>query len=187
MDMPANLTNQFLIAMPGLQDPNFYQSVTYICEHNENGALGVVINRETDVSLAEVITQLGLDWDRKENGDQRVFLGGPVDKQRGFIIHDPVGDWGSTIKVTDTIGVTTSRDIIEAIAQSGGPIRRLVALGYAGWGAGQLEQEMAANAWLNGPADPHIIFDLPVEERWEAAALCMGVDLRRLSNDVGHA
>jgi putative transcriptional regulator len=181
------LTNQFLIAMPNLLDPNFFHSVTYICEHNENGAMGIVINQPVDLTLGELITQIGTDRAPSDLFDQSVYRGGPVETERGFVLHQPIGDWDSTLPITDVIGISTSNDIIEAIAAGNGPKQCLVALGYAGWGAGQLEQEMADNAWLSGPADTRIIFDTQVERRWEEAARLLGVDINQLSGDAGHA
>lgn len=182
----VNLTNQFIIAMPALDDPNFYHSVTYICEHSEHGALGLMINRVTDISLGEVLSQMDLEWPQQDLADRMVLLGGPIDPERGFILHSPVGDWDSSIRITDELALTTSLDILEAISSGYEPDRLLIALGYAGWGAGQLEQEMADNAWLSAPADMKILFDLPLEDRWEAAVRSVGVDLTHLSNDVGH-
>jgi putative transcriptional regulator len=181
------LTNQFLIAMPGLEDPNFYHSVTYICEHNAEGALGLVVNRPLDMQLGEILQHIKLQDAQLEARQMPVHLGGPVQQDRGFILHEPLGDWEATLKVTDRIGVTSSVDILQAIARNEGPERVLVALGYAGWGAGQLEQEMAENAWLTGPADPEILFRTPDEERWQAAARSLGIDLNLLSGDAGHA
>ncbi len=186
MNQSVDLTHHFLIAMPGLADPNFVHSVTYICEHSEHGAMGIVINRPLDLSLGEVLQQLGLE-SRPELTAQPVFLGGPVETSRGFVLHSPVGQWGASIAVSEDIAVTTSRDILQALAAGRGPARSLVALGYAGWAAGQLEHEMAANAWLSGPADSRILFDLPPAERWRAAAQSLGVDLSLISSDVGHA
>ncbi len=183
----TNLTNQFLIAMPALADPNFVHSVTYICEHNEDGALGIVVNRKTDVHLADLFRSMDLEDTDPEIAAQPVFSGGPVHPEQGFVLHQPAGDWASTLRVSDEISVTTSHDIIEAIAHGKGPERYFVALGYAGWGGGQLEEELAANAWLSGPVDSRIIFETPVEQRWEAAATLLGVDLSLLSNDIGHA
>lgn len=182
----GSFTGHFLIAMPGLQDPNFFHTVTYICEHNDQGAMGIVINKIMPMTVGEVLVQLKLDWPPQEVADARVFQGGPVDTQRGFIIHSPLGEWGSTLEV-DELGVTSSRDILEALSRGEGPEKFLLSLGYAGWGPGQLEEEMAENAWLSGPADPSIIFDVPDEERWQAAAKLLGIDLSMLSNDVGHA
>lgn len=181
------LTGQFLIAMPALDDPNFFHSVTFICEHNDEGAMGLVINRSTSISLGEVITQLGLEWPTSDIADQIVYQGGPVETERGFVIHRPIGDWDATIDVNGEFGVSSSRDIMEAIAEGEGPDQLLVTLGYAGWGPGQLEKELGENTWLTVPADSAIIFDTPMDKRWEAAAQAVGVDLNLLSNDVGHA
>lgn len=181
-------TNQFLIAMPALADPNFSHTVTYICEHTSNGALGIIINRAVDdLDLAVVFEHMKITSNAPNIAGHPVFLGGPVQTERGFVLHSPLGQWDSSVHVTENMAVTTSRDILEAMAEGRGPEKVLVALGYAGWGPGQLEIEMAQNSWLNGPADPAIIFDTPVEKRWEAAAALMGVDLRLLSNSVGHA
>lgn len=186
--MPSlNLTNQFLIAMPALDDPNFSRTVTYVCAHNEEGAMGIVINRPLNLDLGEVLSQMELEAIDPTINEQTVFQGGPVHRDRGFILHRPAKDWGSTIQVTDDLAVSTSRDILAAMSRGEGPTESLVALGYAGWDAGQLEEEMAQNAWLSGPADPEIIFKAPPEQRWLRAAALMGVDLARLSSDVGHA
>ena len=187
MSNSHHLTNQFLIAMPGLEDPNFFHSVTYICEHNEQGALGLVINRPLDMQLGEILQHIQLQHSEPEARRIQVHLGGPVQQDRGFVVHEPLGDWEATLKVTDRIGITSSIDILQAIANNEGPERSLITLGYAGWGAGQLEQEMAENAWLSGPADPDILFNRPDEERWRAAAASLGVDLDLLSGEAGHA
>ncbi|HHH43022.1 MAG TPA: YqgE/AlgH family protein [Gammaproteobacteria bacterium] len=181
------LTNQFLIAMPGLEDPNFFHSVTYICEHNDEGALGLVINRPLDMQLGEILQHIKVEQATPETRQIQVYLGGPVQQDRGFVLHEPLGEWDATLRVTDRIGITSSMDILEAIAAQQGPERLLVTLGYAGWGAGQLEQEMADNAWLSGPAHPDILFDTPDEERWKAAAASLGVDMDLLSGEAGHA
>jgi len=181
------LTNNFLIAMPGLEDPNFFHAVTYICEHNDEGALGLVINRPLDMQLGEILQHVQVEDIQPEARQIPVYLGGPVQQDRGFVLHDPLGDWEATLRVTDRIGITSSLDILAAIARNEGPERALITLGYAGWGAGQLEQEMAGNAWLNGPADPDILFGTPDEERWKAAAASLGVDLDLLSGEAGHA
>ncbi|MSR14734.1 MAG: YqgE/AlgH family protein [Gammaproteobacteria bacterium] len=182
-----DLTNQFLIAMPSLEDPNFARTVTYVCAHNEEGAMGIVINRPLGIELGEVLAQMQLESEDREVNTRQVFQGGPVHQDRGFIIHRPTQDWGSTIKVTDQIAVSTSREILAAICQGTGPKDALIALGYAGWGAGQLEREMAENAWLSTPANLEIIFRLPPAARWARAAAELGVDMALLSNDVGHA
>lgn len=178
----------FLIAMPSLQDPNFTQSVTFLCEHNAEGAFGLVINHETDATVAEVLGQLNISSD--ENNpylNRKIFLGGPVEVERGLILHTPIGEWESTLCQHNDIAVTSSLDIMRAIGKDQAPEKFLVCLGYAGWGPGQLEQEMAQNSWLSGPADKKIIFDTPVTKRWQAAASLLGVDLNLLSSDVGHA
>lgn len=185
---PANfLTNQFLIAMPGLDDPNFVRSVTYVCEHNEQGAMGIVVNHTIEMDLAEVFLQLEVTSDNEPAGRQPIYIGGPVLPDRGFILHRPHGDWESTLHVTDSIAVTTSRDILNAMAHGYGPRDAIFALGYAGWSAGQLEAEIADNAWLSVPADEHVLFELAPDARWRAAAELIGVDPALLSGDAGHA
>lgn len=183
----SSLTNQFLIAMPSLDDPNFFHSVTYICEHTEEGAMGIVINHPMDLHLGDVLEQMSIPIDNPAAATQSLFLGGPVQTERGFVIHEPVGQWESTLSTSDDIAITTSRDILAAIASGQGPMHTLVALGYAGWGPGQLEKEIADNAWLNGPMDKAILFEQPTEKRWKAAASLMGIDLNLLSQEVGHA
>ena len=183
----ANLTNQFLIAMPGLRDPNFARTVTYICEHSEKGAMGIVVNRPLELSLGDVLEHMKITDPAPGIGDQPVYLGGPVDNERGFVLHTKTAPWSSTLKVTNGIYITTSRDILEAMARGEGPERTLVALGYAGWAGGQLESELQDNAWLSGPSDIRILFELPAEERWAAAARLLGVDLTLLSAEAGHA
>ncbi|MEJ2565816.1 MAG: YqgE/AlgH family protein [Gammaproteobacteria bacterium] len=182
-----SLTNQFLIAMPALADPNFHGTVTYICEHNDQGAMGIVINRPLNLTLGEVLDQMQIATEQEDIGRQTVYMGGPVQTDRGFVLHNPVGAWDSMLRIHDELGVTTSKDILEDIATGTGPKHILVALGYAGWGAGQLEQELADNVWLCGPADQRIMFDIPWQQRWEAAAALMGVDLNQISNQIGHA
>lgn len=181
------LANQFLIAMPGLADPNFHHTVTYICAHNEDGAMGIVINRPMDLALGEILAQMNLTARSPDVEQMIVHLGGPVQTDRGFVLHRPDTSWHSSINVSDEIGVTTSRDILEAIAEGRGPEHAFIALGYAGWAAGQLEQEIKENAWLSGPAGSDVIFRTPLEQRWEQAARLLGVDVKRLSPDVGHA
>jgi putative transcriptional regulator len=181
------LTNQFLIAMPNLLDPNFFHSVTYICEHNKNGAMGIVINQPVDLSLGELITQIGMETPISDEMEQPVYRGGPVETDRGFVLHLPLGNWESTLKITREIGISTSNDIVQAIAEGKGPEKYLVALGYAGWGAGQLEQEIVDNAWLSGPSNSQIMFETRVEQRWEAAAKLLGVDIHQMTGEAGHA
>jgi len=187
MESP-NLTDHFIIAMPDLDDQNFDHSVTYICEHDANGCFGIVINKETDLTVKEVFEQMEIPVSSDNTAQQdNVYLGGPVHPGRGFILHNPVGEWVSSLKVNDNIALTTSKDILEAIANDAGPERSMLALGYAGWGPGQLEKELAANSWLSCPAEEQIIFNTPVEKRWQAAADLLGVDLNLLSHDSGHA
>ncbi|MDZ7735112.1 MAG: YqgE/AlgH family protein [Gammaproteobacteria bacterium] len=183
----TNLTSHFLIAMPALADPNFQHTVTFICAHNEEGAMGIVINRQLDFILDEVLSQMELQPLNDTIGNTHVYQGGPVQTDRGFILHTPEKTWESSIQISDGICVTTSRDILEAIASGEGPQSSLVALGYAGWGAGQLEREIVDNAWLSGPADTDIIFNTPCEQRWQSAAHLLGVDIQILSSDIGHA
>lgn len=187
MNNEANFSNHFLIAMPALMDPNFYHTVTYLCEHNEKGAMGIIINRPTGLKLGEVLDQIDIKVTEENLLDQPVYMGGPVQPDRGFVIH-PIGSvWDSTLQVNDQVSVTTSKDILQAIAEGEGPKETLVALGYAGWGEGQLEQEMTDNTWLSGPADTDIIFHRSVDERWRAAAKLLGVDLNLISGETGHA
>lgn len=182
-----NLTNHFLIAMPAMADPNFQQTVTFVCAHDEDGAMGIVINRPMPFGLGAILEQMDMTPVDGQLEDIAIYEGGPVQRDRGFIIHRPLSDWESTIKVTDELAVGTSRDLLEAISVGKGPQQSLIALGYAGWGAGQLEHEMVDNAWLSGPADLDILFDTPADLRWRRAATLLGVDLKRMSPDVGHA
>ena len=151
MNDQASLKNQLLIAMPALQDPNFARTVTYICEHGEHGAMGIVLNRPTDLCLADILQHMQIEGGLGDAGEQIVYLGGPVEEERGFVLHTHTAPWDSTLAVNEDISITTSRDILEAMARGDGPSRTLVALGYAGWGAGQLEREIQENAWLSGP------------------------------------
>jgi putative transcriptional regulator len=187
MSTTASLSNHFLIAMPTLDDPNFHHTTTYICEHNEDGALGVVINRPLEMQLGDILRHMDIHPANDGIATQQVYMGGPVQSDRGFVLHEPSGDWEATLQVTETIGITSSRDILAAIAEGKGPDHAIVTLGYAGWGAGQLEEELAANAWLSGPASSTVVFETPIEERWMAAAALLGIDLNLLSGDAGHA
>ncbi len=185
------LSGHFLIAMPAMQDPNFTKTVTYICEHSDQGALGIVINRPLGMDLGAIFDQLSLDSTDAALARQPVLLGGPVHQERGFVLHEPdqAGDqeFDATVAVTDAIRVTTSQDILAAMARGQGPRRSLVALGYAGWGAGQLEHELVQNAWLSVPASPRIIFDTPFDQRWRESARLLGIDLNTISHQAGHA
>ena len=181
------LTNQFLIAMLGMEDPNFAQTVTLVCEHSPRGALGIVINKPLSMTLAEVFAQLGLDASRSSVAQDPVLHGGPVQNDRGFVLHSPDKEFDSTLAVSERLHLTTSRDVLDALANGEGPDKVLVALGYAGWDAGQLEEEMARNAWLTVPVDERLLFDVAIEDRWQAAARLLGVNLMTLSSDAGHA
>lgn len=183
----TTLTNQFLIAMPGLADPNFFHTVTYICAHNQDGAMGIIINRPLGLILNDVLEQMEIRAENYNIGETPIYQGGPVQSDRGFVLHKPIQKWEYCIEISDDIGIATSRDILKAIADGKGPENSFIALGYAGWAAGQLEQEIKENAWLNAPADSGIIFNTPVEQRWAAAAALAGIDIEKLSNNVGHA
>ena len=185
--MPDYLTNQFLIAMPRMDDPNFAQTVTLVCEHSERGALGIVVNRTLPMTLGDVFEQLGLESSKSRVNDQAVLRGGPVQTERGFVLHSPSGKWESTLPFSERMHLTTSRDILDALAAGEGPDSAVIALGYAGWEAGQLDEEMARNAWLTVDADERLIFETPVDDRWQAAARLLGVNLLSLSSDAGHA
>lgn len=183
---PKCLRNHFLLAMPGLTDPMFTRSVTYICDHSEHGAMGIVLNQPLGITLTEVFDQLSLE-SKSAVGQNPVLAGGPVNTQRGFVLHRDQGSWDSTLHITSEICLTASRDIVAAIAEDHGPRSAQFALGYAGWNAGQLEEEIASNAWLTIEADSSIIFDTPVEQRWAAAANHLGIDLNLISSVAGHA
>ncbi|MBT8107472.1 MAG: YqgE/AlgH family protein [Gammaproteobacteria bacterium] len=187
MQSGGSLTNQLLIAMPGMLDPNFSTTVTLICEHNDEGALGIVINRPTPLRLGGLFEQLAVDDPVPGAADHPVMAGGPVGPERGFVLHGPEYSYENTLAVSDDIRLTLSRDIIDAMASGTGPAHALVALGYAGWEPGQLEDEMLANSWLNVPASPEIIFDTPFARRWDSAARILGIDIASLSMDAGHA
>ncbi len=187
MSSATNLTNHLLIAMPSLADPNFERSVALICDHSEHGALGVVINRPLQVQLTELLEHLELAVESRNLATVQVFNGGPVAVERGFILHETQPIWESNLPISDNLTLTVSRDILAAIAKGEGPSRFLILLGYAGWGPGQLEQEILDNAWLTCPAEHAIIFQHPPEARWRAAALSIGVNLDQLASHAGHA
>lgn len=187
-----SLTNHFLIAMPSLNDPNFEQSVSYICEHNNEGAMGVVINRPTTLSFSDLCEQLEIELTDSDVANYPIFDGGPVETDRGFILHTPIGEWESTLTVANDIGLTMSQDIIEAIAEgydsdNKPPKHFIIMLGYAGWSEDQIEDEIAENIWLNVLANPEVLFNTPIDKRWTAAAAALGIDLQQLSSDIGHA
>ena len=181
------LASQFLIAMPALEDPNFSQTVTLICEHTDEGAMGIIVNRPTEVTLGDLFRHLSLQIGEGSPESEAIYAGGPVQRERGFVLHPSGQEWDATIPITEGVALTTSEDILASLARGDGPARHLVALGYAGWDAGQLEEEMAQNAWLTGPADAGIIFDTDPSRRWRAAAAQLGVDISLLSSETGHA
>ena len=180
------LSNQFIIAMPGLADPIFHHTVTFLCQHTKEGALGIVINRSADMKLGEIFKQMDISVTRHEAAEAPVFSGGPVQQDRGFVVHTTCGEWDMTMPVSDNISLTTSRDVIEAIAIGEGPEKYLVALGYAGWSEGQLEKEILSNSWLNTPYAQQILFDTPISQRWNAAAGQLGININMLTTPAGH-
>ena len=183
----ANFTHHFLIAMPAMVDPNFARTLTYICEHNEQGALGIVINRPLDMTLEALFERIDIPLEARRFAALPVMFGGPVQTDRGFVLHRPVGKWQATLPVKDELGLTSSRDILQSVGSAGEPEEFIVSLGYAGWAAGQLEYELAQNAWLTVAADAQVIFGLPPEERLPAAMQLLGFDLANLSDVAGHA
>ncbi|MGH8165222.1 MAG: YqgE/AlgH family protein [Rhodanobacteraceae bacterium] len=188
MPNTSSLSGHFLIAMPGLGDPNFAHGVTFVCQHGEEGTMGLMVNRVSDYKLGEVMAQMQMPCEQEEIAAAPVLLGGPVMPERGFVLHAPdERKWDSTFHISDALAVTTSRDILAAMAQGNGPPRALVALGYAGWGAGQLEQELRDNAWLTVEADDRVLFDTALEQRWRAAAALVGVDLAHMTHYAGNA
>ncbi len=187
MKLNNYLNNQFIIAMPGLTAPDFSHTVSYLCQHNEEGALGIIINRPANMNLGEVFKQMDITVTSSVASEKMVFAGGPVQQDRGFVLHTNYGNWDVSIKVSDTITLTTSRDIIEAIAVDTGPDDYLVALGYAGWGRGQIEEEILHNSWLNTPYCQSILFDSPINQRWQQAAKEIGIDINLLTLQAGHS
>lgn len=180
------LANQFLLAMPGMDDPNFARTVTLLCQHSDEGAMGLVLNRPTDFLLGELLEQLGIEGGDAALHGVQVLWGGPVQTDRGFVLHDDPREWSSTLRC-GPFAVTTSREILHALARGEGPSRFLVLLGHAGWGSEQLEGEISRNGWLTAPAFERLVFEVPLEERWQAAADSIGVDLRRLTDYAGRA
>jgi putative transcriptional regulator len=182
-----NLTHQFLIAMPTMVDPNFAGAVVYVCEHGDSGAVGLVINRPTELTLSTLFDKIDLKLEIAPWKDTPVFFGGPVQTERGFVLHQPTGSYSSSLAVAEDIALTTSKDVLEAVAEGHGPGRMLVTLGYSGWGSGQLENEIAHNAWLTVAAQPDVIFETPAEERFEAALHLLGIRADQLTGQAGHA
>lgn len=186
-----NLTNHFLVAMPGMKDPYFKRSVIYVCEHNEDGAMGLMINAPIDITVGKMLKQVDVQpvhpQLHTESLERPVLNGGPVSGDRGFILHHPKDQYESSIQMTDNISVTTSRDILSVLGTEAEPNKYLVALGYSGWEAGQLEVELSENSWLTIEADPDVIFNTPINERWQKAVQMLGIDASQLSSEIGHA
>jgi putative transcriptional regulator len=187
VNVAGYLTNQLLIAMPTLGDENFAQSVTLICDHSASGALGLILNKPLQMDMGEIFRQLQIDMGGEATGRRPVLRGGPVQADRGFVVHRAGGQWESTLRVSDAIHVTTSRDVLRAIARGEGPGDAFLVLGYAGWESGQLEDEIRANAWITAPVEPKLVFEVPFEKRWNAAAELLGVELSRISPVSGNA
>ncbi len=183
----SSFTNHLLIAMPSLADPNFSQTVTLVCEHTDKGALGIVLNKPLPMRLSDVLSQMKLEPRSDAIAAKPVLRGGPVHTDRGFVLHRPGGEWDHTHKVSESIQVTTSRDVLAAMARGEGPDGAFIALGYAGWESGQLEREMRENAWLSMPVDAGVVFEVPFEDRWLAAWRVLGIDVENLSRVAGHA
>ena len=183
----VNLTDNFLIAMPALEDPYFSNTLVYICEHNENGALGIIVNRPVDMNLAGLLEKIDIKLEVEELANLPVYFGGPVQLDRGFVLHRPLGAWQSTLTVNEEVGLTSSRDVLTAVGKEGLPAEIIVTLGYSGWEAGQLENELSQNSWLTVPAQASVLFDLPPEERLPAAMQNLGISFTQLSDVAGHA
>ncbi|MEL6710138.1 MAG: YqgE/AlgH family protein [Pseudomonadota bacterium] len=186
--MPVHsLQNSFLIAMPTLHDTVFSRAVIYLCTHTEHGALGVVVNHPTEHALSDLLDTSGISATQDSLLSPTIFSGGPIEKQRGLVLHSTESEWEATLNVDTSLRITTSRDILQALAQGEGPKHHLIALGYAGWQAGQLEKEIRDNIWLTCPLDSRILFETPPEQRWQAAGALLDIDIRMLSNQAGHA
>ena len=184
---PTPLANRLLIALPTLLDPHFARSVTLVFQHDGEGAMGVIVNRPSEFTLGDVLEQMGIEATNEALRSQVVLSGGPVHPERGFVLHDGGDGWDSTLAISDRLYVTTSRDILEAMAGGSGPQHAVVALGCAGWGAGQLEHELTEDGWLSVPVDNELLFETPLDARWQAAAGSIGVDLTQVADYSGHA
>jgi putative transcriptional regulator len=187
-----NLTNQFLIAMPGMADERFAGCVVYLCEHNERGALGLVINKPTDITMNALFEKVDMQLGREDLAESPVLYGGPVQTERGFVLHERMGGdespYHSTLSIAGAeVEMTTSRDVLEALSQGAGPRRVLITLGYSGWAAGQLEEELGRNGWLTVDAQASVLFDTPIPQRYDRALGLLGIDPRMLSLEAGHA
>ena len=188
MANPNSFKNHFIIAMPSLLDPNFFHAVTYICEHTTDGAMGIVINQPLNINLGEVLEHMDIPSPKSAIvTNAPVFYGGPIQRERGFVLHPPEGIWQSSLELTERLAITTSRDILEAIARGEGPKKAIVALGYAAWEEGQLEKEMAANTWLCIPATEELLFSVAPEDKWKTSTSTLGFDMNQILNDSGHA
>jgi len=187
MAIDSSLANHILIAMPSLKDPNFERAVIYVCEHHVQGTVGLIINRPMEFALGLVFEQMQIEPIRLEQNLHPLLFGGPVQPERGFVIHRPLGGWRSSLALRDDVTVTTSNDIIRAIAQDIGPKDALITLGYAGWIENQLEQEVMENTWLVCPYKPELLYDVPFSQRWEYAGSTIGVKMSQLTSHVGHA
>ena len=184
---PTPLANRLLVALPALNDPHFARSVALVCQHDGEGGMGVIVNRASEYTLGDVFEQMGIEASDEALRSQIVLSGGPVHPERGFVLHDGGEGWDSTLAVSERLYVTTSRDILEAMAAGNGPKHAVVALGCAGWGAGQLEQELTEDTWLSVPVDTGLLFETPIDARWQAAAGSIGVDLTQVADYSGHA
>ena len=191
---PINFTNQFLIAMPSLREGTFAGAVIYMCEHNDKGALGLVINKPIDIKLKNLFEKVDLSLEREDLADVPVYFGGPVQTERGFVLHERLGGaegegghYNSSLQIPGGLEMTTSKDVLEALSSGAGPKKILITLGYSGWGAGQLEDEMRRNGWINVGAEPGIIFDTPAPQRYDKALSLLGIDANLLSGEAGHA
>lgn len=182
-----SFSNQFLIASPQLEDPNFNRTLTLICEHSQDGAMGLIVNRTLNLRLGKLFEHMRIDIENNELHDQPVYYGGPIEPERGFVLHRTIGSWENTIALTPTLGLTASRDILSSMAKQGYPQDTLIMLGYAGWGPGQLEEELSGNAWLTLPVEESILFETTPDQRWQKAAQHLGVDINLLSGEIGHA
>ena len=188
----TNFTHHFLIAMPGLEDDMFSKSVVYLCEHSERGALGLVINKPSDINLKKLFDKVELPLQREDLTHAPVFQGGPVQTERGFVLHESMmpgneAVYASTMTIPGGLEMTTSKDVLEALSTGYGPRKIFVSLGYSSWGEGQLESEISDNSWLTVAADPAVIFDTPVEQRYAKALMLLGLEAWMLSPDAGHA
>lgn len=185
--MSYSLKHHFLVAMPTLIDSFFYHSVIYLCEHDDDGAMGLIINRPTRIMMRELLSHLQIANSAEWTNHTAVLFGGPVQKDQGMVLHDGGEKWKNTLKITDEIFLTTSSDILQSLGTEQGPPHSLVTLGYAAWEGGQLEEEIAENSWLTVPATHSLLFETPADERWQAAAKLLGVDIHLMSNTTGHA